>query len=84
MFIVVALLGAAMVAVVAFSGSWQHQYELSIHLGQARWVAGMQPLSVEGLIVAATLVIWYRGPVQAWHARGARTWCWPPGSGRRS
>ena len=59
MFIVVALLAAAMVAVVAFSGSWQHQYELSIHLGQAHWVAGMQPLSVEGLIVAATLVIWY-------------------------
>ena len=59
MFIVVALLNAAMVAVVAFSGSWQHQYELSIHLGQARWVAGMQPLSVEGLIVAATLVIWF-------------------------
>jgi nitrate reductase NapE component len=60
-FIAVALFNAAMVAVVAFSGSWQHQYELSIHLGQAHWVAGMQPLSVEGLIVSATLVIWYAG-----------------------
>ena len=60
-FIVVALLNAAIVAVVAFSGSWQHQYELSIQLGQAHWVAGMQPLSVEGLIAAATLVIWYAG-----------------------
>jgi nitrate reductase NapE component len=58
-FIVVALFAVAQVAVVAFSGSWQHQYELSIHLGQAHWVAGMQPLSVEGLIVSASLVIWY-------------------------
>ena len=58
-FIVVALFAVAQVAVVAFSGSWQHQYELSIHLGQAHWVAGMQPLSVEGLIASATLVIWY-------------------------
>lgn len=58
-FIVVALFAVAQVAVVAFSGSWQHQYELSIHLGQAHWVAGMQPLSVEGLIVSTTLVIWY-------------------------
>ena len=61
MFIAVALFAVAQVAVVAFSGSWQHQYELSIHLGQAHWVAGMQPLSVEGLIVSATLVIWYAG-----------------------
>ena len=58
-FIVVALFAVAQVAVVAFSGSWQHQYELSIHLGQAHWVAGMQPLSVEGLVTGATLVIWY-------------------------
>src|SRR6266704_1695395 len=58
-FIVVALFAVAQVAVVAFSGSWQHQYELSAHLGQAHWVAGMQPLSVEGLIASATLVIWY-------------------------
>jgi nitrate reductase NapE component len=58
-FIVVALFAVAQVAVVAFSGSWQHQYELSVHLGQAHWVAGMQPLSVEGLIVSASLVIWY-------------------------
>ena len=58
-FIVVALFAVAQVAVVAFSGSWQHQYELSVHLGQAHWVAGMQPLSVEGLIASATLVIWY-------------------------
>ena len=60
-FIGVALFAVVQVAVVAFSGSWQHQYELSIHLGQAHWVAGMQPLSVEGLIVSATLVIWYAG-----------------------
>jgi hypothetical protein len=59
MFIVNALLSVAVVAVVAFSGSWQHQYELSIRLGQAHWVAGMQPLSVEGLIAGATLVIWF-------------------------
>ena len=58
-FIVVALFAVAQVAVVAFSGSWQHQYELSVHLGQAHWVAGMQPLSVEGLIASATLVIWF-------------------------
>jgi nitrate reductase NapE component len=58
-FIVVALVSAVQVAVVAFSGSWQHQYELSVHLRQAHWVAGMQPLSVEGLITSATLVIWY-------------------------
>ena len=60
-FIVIALINAAIVAVVAFSGSWQHQYELSVRLGQAHWVAGMQPLSVEGLLAAATLVIWYAG-----------------------
>ena len=60
-FIIIALLNTAIVAVTAFSGSWQHQYELSVHLGQAHWVAGMQPLSVEGLIAAASLVMWYAG-----------------------
>ena len=68
-FIAVALFNVAVVAVVAFSGSWQHQYELSIHLGQAHWVAGMQPLSVEGLIAAASLVIWYA-------ARHHHGWPW--------
>lgn len=58
-FIVVALFAVAQVAVVAFSGSYQHQYELDIRYGQAHWVAGMQPLSVEGLVAGATLVIWY-------------------------
>lgn len=58
-FIVVALISVVQVAAVAFSGSYQHQYELSIRYGQAHWVAGMQPLSVEGLISGATLVIWY-------------------------
>jgi Protein of unknown function (DUF2637) len=49
----------AFVAVIAFSASYQHQYELSIRYGQTHWVAGMNPLSVDCLIVAAGLVIWY-------------------------
>jgi hypothetical protein len=58
-FIAIALFAVAQVAVVAFSGSYQHQYELNIRYGQTHWVAGMQPLSVEGLVAAATMVIWY-------------------------
>lgn len=71
-FIVVALFTVAVVAAVAFTGSYEHQYEIVIRYGQAHWVAGMQPLSVEGLIAGATLVIWYaarygwRRPWGAW------------------
>lgn len=54
-----AVLSAAVVAVVSFTGSYQHQYELDIRYGQAHWVAGMQPISVEGLIAAATLMLWF-------------------------
>ena len=35
-FIVVALFAVAQVAVVAFSGSWQHQYELSVQSAECR------------------------------------------------
>jgi hypothetical protein len=73
--IVAAILAiAVIVAAVAFSGSYQHQYELGVQYGQAHWVAGMQPLSVEGLIAAATLAIWYAASVlklSAWRAWGA-------------
>lgn len=60
----VLLIGAALscaiiVAIVGATGSYQHQYELDIRVGQTHWVAGMQPVSVEGLIAAATLMLWF-------------------------
>ena len=51
-------------AVVGFSGSYQHQYELNIRYDQAHWVAGMQPLSVEGLIAVSTLLMWFAALVE--------------------
>jgi len=63
--IVAGAIGAALVvAVTAFSASYQHQYELNIREGQAHWVAGMQPLSVEGLIAATTLTIWFSAVIK--------------------
>lgn len=70
-FVGVALAVAAMVAFVAFTSSYQHQYELNIRYGQAHWVAGMQPLSVEGLVAASTLVIWYAARVTTRRPWGA-------------
>lgn len=71
--LVVGAIGSALVvAVTAFSASYQHQYELNIREGQAHWVAGMQPLSVEGLVAAATLTIWFSALLK----RKART-MWP-------
>jgi Protein of unknown function (DUF2637) len=58
-FAFVTLAAVALVAVIAFSASYQHQYELSIYYRQTHWVAGMMPFSVDLLIVAAGLVIWY-------------------------
>jgi hypothetical protein len=58
-FAFVTLAAVAAVAVIAFSASYQHQYELSIYYQQTHWVAGMMPFSVDLLIVAAGLVIWY-------------------------
>jgi hypothetical protein len=58
-FAFVTLAVVAAVAVIAFSASYQHQYELSIYYRQTHWVAGMMPFSVDLLIVAAGLVIWY-------------------------
>jgi Protein of unknown function (DUF2637) len=58
-FIVVTLAVVALVAIIAFAASYQHQYELSIYYRQTHWVAGMMPFSVDLLIVAAGLVIWY-------------------------
>jgi hypothetical protein len=52
-----ALGSATVVAATAFSGSYQHQYQLAIRFGQAHWYAGMQPVSVEGLVVTATLMM---------------------------
>ena len=49
----------AFVAAIAASASYQHQYELAISHGQAHWVAAMLPFSVDGMIVSATLVLWY-------------------------
>jgi len=49
----------AAVAGIAFAVSYQHQYELSIYYRQTHWVAGMNPFTVDLLIVAAGLVIWY-------------------------
>jgi len=56
-----ALIAAGIVAGTALSGSYQHQYELLIREGQQHWVAGMQPLSVEGLIACSTLLLWFAG-----------------------
>jgi hypothetical protein len=49
----------AFVALIAASASYQHQYELAIRHGQTHWVAGLLPFSVDGMIVSATLVLWY-------------------------
>jgi hypothetical protein len=58
-FTAVSLAVGALVAVIAFSASYQHQYELDIFYRQTHWVAALLPLSVDGLIAAAGLVIWY-------------------------
>lgn len=58
-FAFVTLAAVAAVAGIAFAASYQHQYELSIYYRQTHWVAGMMPFSVDLLIVAAGLVIWY-------------------------
>lgn len=53
----------------ASEASYQHQYELAIRHGQTHWVAGLLPFSVDGMIVSATLVLWYA----AWHGH-PRPW----------
>lgn len=58
-FTVVTMSVVAFVAVIAASASYQHQYELAIRHGQTHWVAGLLPFSVDGMIVSATLVLWY-------------------------
>ena len=58
-FTAVTMAVVAFVAAIAASASYQHQYELAIRHGQARWVAAMLPFSVDGMIVSATLVLWY-------------------------
>lgn len=63
----------AAVAAIAFAASYQHQYELAIFYRQTHWVAGMMPFSVDLLIVAAGLVIWYaarHGYPRPWGAWG--------------
>src|SRR6185312_12129747 len=75
-FTIATVAATVLVAAIAFSASYQHQYELAIHYGQTHWVAGMMPLSVDLLIVAAGLVIWYAArhgyprPVRAYVALG--------------
>ena len=58
-FTAVTMAVVAFVAAIAASASYQHQYELAIRHGQAHWVAAMLPFSVDGMIVSATLVLWY-------------------------
>ena len=57
-FIVLTLAMVVVVAGIAFSASYQHQYELDIFYRQTHWVAALLPLTVDGLIVAAGLTIW--------------------------
>jgi hypothetical protein len=52
-----AIVSAGVVALTAFSGSYQHQYQLLVQFGQAHWYAAVQPLSVEGLVFTATLMM---------------------------
>ena len=64
----------ALVAVIAASASYQHQYELAIRHGQTHWVAGLLPFAVDGMIVSATMVLWYaarHGYPRPWGA----CWC---------
>jgi Protein of unknown function (DUF2637) len=76
-FAFVTLAAVAAVAGIAFAASYQHQYELSIYYRQTHWVAGMMPFSVDLLIVAAGLVIWYAArhgyprPLRAYLALGS-------------
>jgi hypothetical protein len=58
-FTVVTMSVVAFVAAIAASASYQHQYELAIRHGQTHWVAGLLPFSVDGMIVSATMVLWY-------------------------
>jgi Protein of unknown function (DUF2637) len=58
-FTVITMSVVAFVALIAASASYQHQYELAIRHGQTHWVAGLLPFSVDGMIVSATLVLWY-------------------------
>jgi Protein of unknown function (DUF2637) len=64
----------AFVALIAASASYQQQYELAIRHGQTHGVAGMLPFSVDGMIVSATLVLWYaarHGYPRPWARGGA-------------
>ncbi len=58
-FTAVTMAVVALVALIAASASYQHQYELAIRHGQTHWVAGLLPFSVDGMIVSATMVLWY-------------------------
>lgn len=53
----------AAVAVFAFVVSYSHIYDLARGHAQSGAAARLLPLSVDGLIVAATLVMFIRGPV---------------------
>jgi len=55
----VALAVTGYVAGSAAAGSFQHQYEQAVRYGQAHWDAALFPGTVDGMIIAATLVIWH-------------------------
>lgn len=54
-----AIIVTSFVALIAFLASYQHQYELVVHHNQPHWVGSLYPLSVDLLIVATTLALWY-------------------------
>src|SRR6266516_562690 len=61
-------------AVIASAISYQHEYELARHNGQAAWVSGLLPFSVDGMIFVA-------GVALAWAATtGIKGWkrLWQP------
>ena len=66
------LAATGLVAVIAAAASYQHIYELAIRHGQAHWVAGLIPVSVDGMIASATMVLWYAA--QHGKAGDARPW----------
>lgn len=57
--LIAAIIVTSFVALIAFLASYQHQYELVVHHNQPHWVGALYPLSVDLLIVATTLALWF-------------------------
>src|SRR6266516_3255571 len=72
-------------AVIASGISYQHEYELARHNGQAAWVSGLLPFSVDGMIfVAGVALAWAAANGIKGSRRTCSRICGSGGSGLRS